>query len=125
MIVARSIEIDAAHYLPGYKGKCANLHGHRWKIELAVRGKIGNDGMLVDFGILDQPLKLIEDQLDHNCLNNSVSNPTAENLCSYVRDVFIDWWLQYGETNRLLRFALSHIKIWETEDSYAMLEEPE
>ena len=27
---------DSAHFLSGYKGKCANLHGHRWTIEVIV-----------------------------------------------------------------------------------------
>ena len=23
---------DSAHFLSGYKGKCSNLHGHRWRV---------------------------------------------------------------------------------------------
>ena len=30
---------DAAHKLVGYKGKCSNVHGHRWKVEVFVTGK--------------------------------------------------------------------------------------
>ena len=29
---------DAAHHLVGYKGKCANVHGHRWKVVVWVDG---------------------------------------------------------------------------------------
>ncbi len=28
-----SASFDSAHFLHGYKGKCANLHGHHWVIE--------------------------------------------------------------------------------------------
>ncbi len=30
---------DAAHQLPNYSGKCANLHGHRWEVEVVVNEK--------------------------------------------------------------------------------------
>ena len=35
-ILKTSAEFDSAHFLSGYKGKCANIHGHRWKIEVCV-----------------------------------------------------------------------------------------
>ena len=35
-ILKTSAEFDSAHFLAGYKGKCANIHGHRWKIEVCV-----------------------------------------------------------------------------------------
>ena len=42
---------DAAHFLSNYEGKCHNIHGHRWKIIVSVKGKLHN-GMVVDFGVL-------------------------------------------------------------------------
>lgn len=30
---------DSAHFLQGYNGKCANLHGHHWVIEVEISGK--------------------------------------------------------------------------------------
>ena len=29
---------DSAHFLAGYEGKCANIHGHRWVIEVEISG---------------------------------------------------------------------------------------
>ena len=29
-----SAAFDSAHFLSGYRGKCANLHGHRWTVEV-------------------------------------------------------------------------------------------
>ena len=48
---------DSAHFLKGYQGKCSNIHGHRWKVEVAVAGERLSEeeqtrGMLVDFGNL-------------------------------------------------------------------------
>ena len=30
---------SSAHQLRGYKGKCENLHGHNYKIEIYSRGR--------------------------------------------------------------------------------------
>ena len=27
---------DAAHFLKGYKGKCSNIHGHRWRVVVSI-----------------------------------------------------------------------------------------
>ena len=36
---------DSAHFLAGYEGKCRNLHGHRWTVEVEVGGeKLIQDG---------------------------------------------------------------------------------
>ena len=122
MIVSRSIEIDAAHYLPGYKGKCANLHGHRWKIEVAVRGGYMHPGMVVDFNDLKVPLDSIKESLDHKCINDVIPNPTAEKIVEYVADVFNTWLQEYAIEHAPTNFTLTWVKVWETEDSYAMLE---
>ena len=42
-------EFDAAHSLPGYQGKCANLHGHTYQVEIVVEGDVGEDGFVMDF----------------------------------------------------------------------------
>ena len=28
---------DSAHFLSGYEGKCANIHGHRWRVIIEVK----------------------------------------------------------------------------------------
>ena len=27
---------DSAHFLAGYEGKCSNIHGHHWTVEIEV-----------------------------------------------------------------------------------------
>ncbi|HEY8804929.1 MAG TPA: 6-carboxytetrahydropterin synthase QueD [Clostridium sp.] len=61
---------DSAHFLSGYRGKCANIHGHRWKVEVEVQSetlvKGGQlDGMIIDFGDLKKDVKSMVDAYDH------------------------------------------------------------
>jgi len=76
--------IDSCHHLVGYKGKCANIHGHTWKVELWFAGDdddIDDVGILVDFGIV----KELKELLDHKDLNKVIKkNPTAENLTMWI-----------------------------------------
>ncbi|MCB2305320.1 6-carboxytetrahydropterin synthase QueD [Clostridium estertheticum] len=61
---------DSAHFLSGYEGKCANIHGHRWKVEVEVQSetltKGGQlEGMVIDFGDLKKDVKSMADSYDH------------------------------------------------------------
>ena len=29
-------DFDSAHFLSGYTGKCSNIHGHRWHVEIGT-----------------------------------------------------------------------------------------
>lgn len=80
---------EAAHFIRGYDGKCARLHGHNWTVEAVVRGlKLDELGMLVDFKILKAELNKVLDDFDHSFLNESETfkqdNPTAENLARKI-----------------------------------------
>jgi len=80
---------EAAHFIDGYAGKCARLHGHNWTVEAVVRGEeLDALGMLVDFKILKTELKKILDDFDHRYLNEletfARENPTAENLARKI-----------------------------------------
>ena len=84
-----SAAFEAAHFIRGYEGKCARLHGHNWRVEAIVRGeKLDKLGMLVDFKILKAELNKILDSFDHRFLNEidtfTEENPTAENLARKI-----------------------------------------
>lgn len=32
-------DFDSAHFLSGYQGKCANIHGHRWHVEVEIQAE--------------------------------------------------------------------------------------
>lgn len=59
--ITRHIEIDAGHRVPDHGSKCRNLHGHRWKVEVAISSTVlkaegPETGMVKDFGFLKQIL---------------------------------------------------------------------
>jgi len=81
--------IDSSHYLKNYKGKCAELHGHSWFIEIWVRGTIDQCdeiGILYDFG----NVKKLKEKMDHRLINDipyfkeNDINPTAENITHWI-----------------------------------------
>lgn len=116
MIVAKKVSFDAAHWLPNHSGKCKNLHGHHWEVELAVEGPVLSEtGMVIDFGDLKKFLNYIVKTLDHSFLNDTLPNPTAENICHWILEKLLedDWGFDPG--------MWSWIKVWESQDSYAML----
>jgi 6-pyruvoyltetrahydropterin/6-carboxytetrahydropterin synthase len=100
---------DSAHFLAKYEGKCGNIHGHRWKVEVEIQSpsliKHGQlDGMVIDFGDLKRDVKVMVDYYDHaliiqqetmreetlRCLREDEFNiievnfrPTAENFAAF------------------------------------------
>jgi len=81
---------SSAHQLRGYKGKCENLHGHNYKIEIYARGQqLNNIGLLVDFVELKEAADDLVTYLDHQNLNElepfiSEQNPSAENVARFI-----------------------------------------
>lgn len=61
---------DSAHFLAGYDGKCGNIHGHRWKVEIEVQSdKLIDDGqlegMVTDFSDIKKDVKEMVNYYDH------------------------------------------------------------
>ena len=90
-----SIKVEAsfssAHNLRDYKGKCEELHGHNWKIEVtASKKKLDKAGMVLDFKFIKNQLNAVLEKLDHKYLNNLAFfkkvNPTSENIAKYIYD---------------------------------------
>ena len=72
-LITREIGIDAAHRVPTHGSKCASLHGHRYRIEVACRGVLAADGeqtgMVVDFGFLkEEMMDVIDRWCDHGTI---------------------------------------------------------
>ena len=81
---------SSAHQLRGYRGKCENLHGHNYRVEIYARGRELNDvGLLVDFVELKAAADDIVNFLDHKNINDLPPfdvelNPSAENLARFI-----------------------------------------
>ena len=65
-----SAAFDSAHFLSGYDGKCANLHGHRWVVEVevsaeALQAEGEKRGMVIDFGDLKHAVRGLAGFYDH------------------------------------------------------------
>jgi len=80
---------SSAHNLRGYKGKCEDLHGHNWRVEITVKsGELDKIGMVLDFKFLKKKLNACLERMDHKYLNKldffKKVNPTSENIAEYI-----------------------------------------
>ena len=84
-IISRSIEIDAAHRVPTHGSKCANLHGHRYKViaecsALSLHNSTEQKDMVLDFGFLKEVLIEHVDKLCDHGIILWIDDPYAEQL---------------------------------------------
>ena len=80
----------SAHQLRGYKGKCENLHGHSWKVQVFVTtDSLNHISLAMDFTDLKRIAAEIVDPLDHACLEllRDWSRNAAARGCALV----VDW----------------------------------
>ncbi|MEK7330497.1 MAG: 6-carboxytetrahydropterin synthase QueD [Candidatus Eisenbacteria bacterium] len=88
--LTKSYTFEAAHRLPMVPAdhKCARMHGHSFRIEVAVAGEVDErTGWLIDFGDITAVVEpLLKSELDHRTLNDvsGIENPTSENLCRWL-----------------------------------------
>lgn len=112
MKIIKKFSFESAHYLPGYVGKCKQLHGHSYHLEIILDGNINPDtGMVTDFSILNRIVSTkVIDVLDHKLLNDIMEMPTAENIVVWIKD----------KISSELKGDLT-IRLWETDNSYVEL----
>jgi 6-pyruvoyltetrahydropterin/6-carboxytetrahydropterin synthase len=103
----------AGHALRNYKGKCENVHGHNYRVQVTVEGEeLNSIGLLVDFGDIKKLIRAIVGRLDHQFLNDlapfDAINPSAENMARYFYDEITSGLEASGPRIR-------EVKIWETD----------
>ncbi|MBD3425779.1 MAG: 6-carboxytetrahydropterin synthase QueD [Candidatus Omnitrophica bacterium] len=106
---------SSAHNLRGYKGKCEDLHGHNWRVEVSAFSKeLDELGMVVDFKELKAALGEVLGELDHSFLNDveyfKRTNPTSENIARFI-------YQRMEELNPSLR--IREVTVHETDTSSA------
>ena len=111
------LDFDAAHRLVEYKGKCENLHGHNWKVDITVAAEnVDKEGMVKDFKTIKEMSNVVINQLDHKYLNEieffKKVNPTSENIAKYIFDNLIDAFKKES-------IMLKKVSVWETDTACA------
>lgn len=133
-IVSRTIEFDAGHRLVGHESKCANLHGHRYKLLVIVdAGELDPVGRVVDFSVIKERVGgWVDEHWDHTFIVNQddpaiellrkaggnkpifelAANPTAEHMAEFM----------LGKAQELLAdtgVRVCAITLYETPNCYA------
>ncbi len=145
MIVVKQIEWDMGHRVMNHNSKCNNIHGHRYKVEIALEGNLitnkGNSsqGMVIDFGDIKKiAMEHVHDVLDHSFMiwekdqllvKFFNDNPefkkivvpftsTAENIAKWIFDQLDDKFRDTFKTDLRLKW----VKLWETPTGYVIYE---
>jgi len=127
VLVSRRETFNAAHQLRNPRlsddenrrlfGKCVNLHGHNYALDVVVAGQINDDsGYVMDLKVLSDVMQqqVIQD-VDHRNLNTDVPwlqgcVPTAENLVVIFAERL---------KRELPEGALKSVRLWETDKNWA------
>lgn len=137
MKVYRQIEWDMGHRVTNHKSKCCNLHGHRYRAEICMKGKViekqgdSSQGMVIDFADIKLiAMTHVHDVLDHGFMvwekdslltsfykDNPEQKhiivpfvPTAENIASWIFKTLDPLFKDCYGTG----LKLHSIKLWET-----------
>jgi 6-pyruvoyltetrahydropterin/6-carboxytetrahydropterin synthase len=113
---------SAGHALREYKGKCENVHGHNYRVQVTVEGEqLNRIGLLVDFVELKRVVREIIAYLDHQFINDlepfTRINPSAENMAKYFYDEVA---VRMKPSTEGTAARIAQIKIWETDTSIAV-----
>lgn len=94
MKVTKEVTFDSAHLLSNYKGKCENLHGHTYKLQVSVEAPLQSEGneecMVMDFNTLKKAIDYVTDAFDHAIIFSDIAyRGEAENA-------LLNWADKYG-----------------------------
>ena len=108
---------SGAHRLRNYHGKCEDLHGHNWKVEVLVSSdSLDEGGMVLDFKILKASTRQVLETLDHKYLNELPDflemNPSSENISRYIFD-------RLKPLLESQKTTLKQVTVWESENACA------
>jgi 6-pyruvoyltetrahydropterin/6-carboxytetrahydropterin synthase len=111
----------AGHALRHYKGKCENVHGHNYRVQVTAEGdQLNSIGLLVDFVELKRVVRQVVDRLDHQFINDlepfTALNPSAENIAKYFYDEVVE---RLNLSNEAA-VRIAQVKVWETDSSIAV-----
>ena len=134
--ITKEFRFEGAHALPGYDGRCRNIHGHSYILYVTVKGEPLNgtdspkEGMVVDFKELKSIVnENIIDIYDHALILRNGAVAAQEIAEGYGNVVMVDF--QPTTENLICHFAraiadklpqgveLFSLRLYETAGSYA------
>jgi len=107
----------AAHLLREIGGKCEELHGHNFFVEVSTAAEsLNEEGLLIDFRLLKRWTDEVLEELDHKYLNElkyfKKINPSSEQIARFLFDRIA---AKAGPAN----LPLSRVTVWESENARA------
>lgn len=146
VLVCKTFSFDSSHQLIGHFGKCANLHGHTYKLEVKVKTtpvlhpeqlghwkgeeyneQVSNEGFVIDFYFLKKIVnELFVDKMDHAFL--SMGNEPALPLLKTTGVKIVELGFRTTVENmsryicwRLMKEGLPvhSVRMWETPTGWA------
>lgn len=107
----------AAHNLINYQGDCENLHGHNWKVDVAVTAReLDKSGLGIDFKILKREAGEIINELDHKYINENPAfsdlSPSSENISRYL-------YQRLSERLNNDNITVDSVTVWESDNASA------
>ncbi|MFZ7135266.1 6-carboxytetrahydropterin synthase QueD [Avibacterium avium] len=131
--VSKEFSFDMAHLLDGHDGKCQNLHGHTYKLQVEVQGELhasgAKKGMVMDFSDLKQIVKeQILTPMDHAFIYDETSERESK-IAQLLQDLNSKTFAMPTRTTaeEMARFIfqrlsahlpISAIRLWETPTSF-------
>lgn len=137
MLLKLTFKFDAAHRLMHHKGQCHHIHGHTWKVEVALKGEPDKEtGMIVDFAnVKERMMNHVLGFFDHATIINYEDfvvkaflkkqgfkymeildgEPTCENLAKMI----------YQQAKVAVPQKLYWVQVWESENASAVYDEGE
>ena len=108
---------SAAHIIKDIGGKCEELHGHNFIVEVSLAAStLNKEGLLIDFRIVKGWIDELFEALDHKYLNEHPYfmnlNPSAENLARFIHD-------KINEKAQVKNIGVSSVTVWESESARA------
>jgi 6-pyruvoyltetrahydropterin/6-carboxytetrahydropterin synthase len=121
--IYKEVQIDTSHRLLHYKGKCANLHGHRWKVEVWMEGEPDPETqILIDYSLIKQVINKYDHQIILNLDDPMVprieefhpvittpGEPTSELMAAIIRDDLSAICRERG-----IKATVTKIRVWES-----------
>lgn len=131
MKIAKEFHWEMGHRLPFHKGKCVNLHGHTYRLQVIVSGTEDEHGLVIDFYDLKRIINPVIEKLDHSFMVSTKDTDLVRLFKGFeTKIVLVDF---HSTVENIAKYLLQEIssaglpgnidevavRVYETNDSYA------